>query len=97
MLRTLLLTGAGILARNPAYGSFPSVPTNVRQHPWRDFYTFRNSLLRVLQGHGTVGPMGEMPIREDWKASESAWQPAEADPEFFVVADMGTSGAVGIE
>jgi hypothetical protein len=32
--------------------------------------------------------MGEMPILEDWEASESAWQAAQADPDFFVVADM---------
>ena len=55
---------------------------------WREYYTFRNALLRVLQRYGTVGPMGEMPILEDWEASESAWLAGTEDPDFFVVGDM---------
>ena len=55
---------------------------------WREFHTFRNSLLQVLKDYGSVGPMGEMPILEDWEASESAWEVAESDPDFFVVDDM---------
>jgi hypothetical protein len=32
--------------------------------------------------------MGEMPILENWEASESAWKMATANPDFFVVDDM---------
>jgi hypothetical protein len=55
---------------------------------WREYYSFRNTLLRVLQSYGTVGPMGEMPILDDWESSEDAWPVATTDPDFFVVGDM---------
>jgi hypothetical protein len=29
---------------------------------WREYYALRNSLLRVLNEFGSVGPMGEMPL-----------------------------------
>jgi hypothetical protein len=55
---------------------------------WREFYGFRNELLRVLQPYGTVGPMGEIPILEDWESSEKAWKGGTSNPDFFVVSDM---------
>jgi hypothetical protein len=55
---------------------------------WREYYSFRNGLLRVLKPYGTVGPMGETPILNDWEASEEAWRRATSDPDFFVVDDM---------
>ena len=67
----------------------PATPTSGPPlFTWREYYSFRNSLLRVLKRHGTVGRMGEMPILDDWEASEAAWPAAEADPQFFVVDDM---------
>lgn len=55
---------------------------------WREFYGFRNELLRVLQPYGTVGPMGEMTMLENWEASEEAWKSGTPNPDFFVVDDM---------
>jgi hypothetical protein len=55
---------------------------------WREYYRFRNDMLSVLRGYGTVGPMGEMPILDDWETSRDAWQGGTDDPDFFVVADM---------
>jgi hypothetical protein len=55
---------------------------------WKEYYGFRNDLLRVLRPHGSVGPMGEMPILDDWETSRDAWQGGADDPDFFVVAEM---------
>lgn len=41
-----------------------------------------------MRAYGTVGPMGEMPICEDWESSEAAWQFETSDPDFFVPDDM---------
>jgi hypothetical protein len=67
---------------NPADKSGPPLFT------WREYYTFRNELLRVLQPYGTAGPMGETPILDDWEASEHAWRDGTSNPDFFVVSDM---------
>jgi len=66
----------------PTEGSGPPLFT------WRDYYTFRNSVLRVLGKYGTVGPSGEMPILETWEESEDAWKAGDKKPDFFVVSDM---------
>jgi len=58
---------------------------------WRDFYAFRNSVLRTLQNYGTVGPMGEMPILRSWEASQAARRADTRRPDFFVVDDMWNS------
>jgi hypothetical protein len=60
------------------------------QYTWKEFYRFRNALLRVLKPYGTIGPMGELPILEDWETSERAWnnEDASSNPDFFVVSDM---------
>ena len=60
------------------------------QYTWKEFYRFRNALLRVLKLYGTIGPMGELPILEDWKTSEHAWhdEDASSSPDFFVVSEM---------
>jgi len=55
---------------------------------WREYYCFRNELLRVLQPYGTVGPMGELPIFDDWETSNEAWEAGTRNPDFFVVDDM---------
>jgi hypothetical protein len=69
----------------PTEGSGPPLFT------WRDYYTFRNSVLRVLGKYGTVGPSGEMPILETWEESEDAWKSGNQNPDFFVVSDMYNS------
>jgi hypothetical protein len=55
---------------------------------WREYYGFRNDIVRALRVYGTVGPMGEMPIRDEWEASEREWEGGASNPDFFVVADM---------
>jgi len=46
--------------------------------------------MHVLKPYGTIGPMGELPILEDWETSEHAWydEDASSSPDFFVVSDM---------
>ena len=55
---------------------------------WREFYSFRNTLLRILSRYGTTGPSGELPILETWELSEDAWKSGTSNPDFFVVSDM---------
>src|SRR6516225_8319591 len=55
---------------------------------WREFYGFRNAVLAVLRRYGTVGPMGELPIRLPWWLSKTAWKVGTRNPDFFVVDDM---------
>jgi len=55
---------------------------------WKQYYSFRNDLIRILQRYGTIGPMGEMPILDDLETSEEAWHGGTKNPDFFVVADM---------
>jgi hypothetical protein len=55
---------------------------------WKNFYRFRNALLRVLGSYGTVGPSGEMPILPTWWMSSALWKPGAPRPEFYVVSDM---------
>ncbi|MCU1337002.1 MAG: hypothetical protein JWO19_2583 [Bryobacterales bacterium] len=55
---------------------------------WQEYYSFRNNLVRIMQPYGTVGPMGEMPILEEWETSEEAWQAGTSNPDFFVPSDL---------
>ena len=55
---------------------------------WREFCSFRNELIHVLKSYGTVGPMAEMPIPDEWEASKNRWQFGASDPDFSVVGDM---------
>jgi hypothetical protein len=67
----------------------PRAPTSGPElFTWRDFYTFRNAILRVLSKFGTTGPMGEMPILDNWELSKDAWKFGMRNPDFFVVSDM---------
>jgi len=67
----------------------PPAPTSGRPlFTWREYFAFRNALLRVLRRFGSVGPMGEMPLLSDRATSEAAWRFETAEPDFFVVDDM---------
>src|SRR5439155_14605253 len=67
----------------------PAAPTSGPPlFTWREYCRFRNALLGVLRAYGTVGPMGEMPIREDWGSAQAAWQSETSDPDFFVPDDL---------
>jgi len=66
-------------------------PANMSGPPlftWREYYHFRNLLLRVLQPYGTVGPMGKIPILDTWEESQAAWYVGVPNPDFFVPEDM---------
>jgi hypothetical protein len=55
---------------------------------WREFYAFRNHVLRVLRVFGTAGPMGEVDLsvtEEDQPAFNSE---IIDNPAFYVVDDM---------
>jgi hypothetical protein len=66
----------------------PADKTGPPLFTWREYYTFRNDLLGVLQPYGSAGPMGKTPILDDWEASEGAWLGGTSNPDFFVVSDM---------
>ena len=55
---------------------------------WKEFYGFRNHVIRVLSRFGTVGPTGEADLSaEDDDAPEFKGE-VVLDPDFFVVDDM---------
>jgi hypothetical protein len=55
---------------------------------WKEFYNFRNHVLRVLRVFESAGPMGEVDLSAD-EEDEPSWS-AEIvqDPAFYVVDDM---------
>ena len=55
---------------------------------WREFYNFRNHVLRVLRVFGTAGPMGEVDLSVVDEDEPSFSSEIVKDPEFFVVDDM---------
>ena len=52
-----------------------------------DYVGFRNALVRVLQSFGTVGPVGELPIVDDWNGAASKREVGSCDPDFYVAPD----------
>ena len=56
--------------------------------PWRDFYNFRNHVLRVLRVFGTAGPMGEVDLSVAEEDQPSFSSEIVESPVFFVVDDM---------
>jgi len=55
---------------------------------WKDFYNFRNHVLRVLRRFGSAGPMGEVDLSIDTEDAPSFRDDTVDDPDFFVVDDM---------
>ena len=73
-------------------GNYHEVPTPDFEQPalfnWREFYNFRNHVLRVLRVFGTAGPMGEVDL-SDVEEDEPSFSSEIVDsPVFFVVDDM---------
>ena len=58
------------------------------QFTWKDFYNFRNHVLRVLRQFGTAGPMGEVGLSADSDDEPQFKDDHVDDPDFFVVDDM---------
>jgi len=66
----------------------PADKTGPALFTWQQYYSFRNEIVEALRRYGTVGPMGVMPILEEWELADSAWQAGDPKPKFFVVSDM---------
>jgi hypothetical protein len=55
---------------------------------WKDFYNFRNHVLRVLRRFGSAGPIGEVDLSIDTDDEPSFSNESVNEPDFFVVDDM---------
>jgi hypothetical protein len=73
-------------------GNYFEVPTMDYEQPalftWREFYNFRNHVLRVLRVFGTAGPMGEVDLSVVEENGPSFSSVIVENPRFFVVDDM---------
>jgi hypothetical protein len=72
-------------------GNYFEVPTLDYEQPalftWREFYNFRNHVLRVLRVFGTAGPMVEVDLCAADEDEPSFSSEIVESPEFFVVDD----------
>ena len=80
-------------------GSYYEVPQMAYEQPplvtWRDFYDFRNHVIRLLRVFGTAGPMGEV----DRSADEDDWpcfglESLAGGPNYPPAHDSATSSRV---
>ena len=73
-------------------GSYYEIPQMDYEQPplvtWRDFYDFRNQVIRLLRIFGTAGPMGEVDLSADEEDQPCFNPEIVEDPVFFVVDDM---------
>ncbi len=73
-------------------GDYFEVPKTDDELPglftWREFYNFRNQVLRVLRVFGTAGPMGEVDLSAAEEDQPSFSSEIVENPTFFVVDDM---------
>jgi hypothetical protein len=73
-------------------GTYFEVPPIDYEQPalftWREFYNFRNHVIRVLRVFGTAGPMGEVDLSVIDEDEPSFSSEIVKNPEFFVVDDM---------
>src|ERR1700722_8629678 len=73
-------------------GNYLEMPDMNYEQPalftWRDFYNFRNHVLRVLRVFGTAGPMGEVDLSVAEEDQPSFSSEIVESPVFFVVDDM---------
>lgn len=66
-------------------------------YTWQEWHSFRNAVLDILSGYGSVGPMGKLPILESYEKSQNEWHFATRQPDFFVVDDDMYGNSVRIE
>jgi hypothetical protein len=55
---------------------------------WKDFYNFRNHVLRVLRRFGSAAPMGEVDLSIETDDEPTFSEETVNEPDFFVVDDM---------
>jgi hypothetical protein len=59
------------------------------QFTWKEFYDFRNHVIRTLRRFGSAGPLGEADLSIDDEDEEPAFEDGVVEePDFFVVDDM---------
>jgi hypothetical protein len=73
-------------------GSYYEIPHMDYEQPplvtWKDFYGFRNQVIRLLSVFGTAGPLGEVDLFAD-EGDQPCFSPKIVEaPDFFVVDDM---------
>jgi hypothetical protein len=73
-------------------GSYYEIPPMDYEQPalftWREFYNFRNHVIRLLRAFGTAGPMGEVNLSNSEEDELSFSPEIVKNPDFFVVDDM---------
>jgi hypothetical protein len=73
-------------------GSYYETPPMDYEQPglftWREFYNFRNHVIRLLRIFGTAGPMGEVDLSIVDEDQPSFSSEIVDDPAFFVVDEM---------
>jgi len=73
-------------------GSYYEIPQMDYDQPplitWRDFYHFRNQVIRLLRIFGTAGPMGEVDLSADEEDQPCFSPEIIEEPDYFVVDDM---------
>jgi hypothetical protein len=73
-------------------GNYLDMPEMDYQQPalvtWKEFYNFRNHVLRVLRVFESAGPMGEVDLSADEEDEPSFSAEIVQNPAFFVVDDM---------
>jgi len=62
--------------------------TQPGQFTWKDFYSFRNHVIRCLRRFGSAGPTGEADLSVDDEDAPVFEKAILRDPDFFVVDDM---------
>ena len=68
-----------------------------RVHTWQEWHSFRNAVLDILSRYGSVGPVGKLPIRDNYEESTNEWHVATREPDFFVVDDDMYGNSVRVE
>ena len=73
-------------------GSYYEIPQMDYEQPpvitWRDFYNFRNQVIRLLGTFGTAGPLGEVDLSADEEGQPCFSPEIVEEPDYFVVDDM---------
>jgi hypothetical protein len=73
-------------------GSYYEIPQMDYEQPplvtWKDFYGFRNQVIRLLSVFGTAGPLGEVDLSADEEDQPCFSPEIVEEPDFLVVDDM---------
>lgn len=66
-------------------------------HTWKEWHSFRNGVIDILLRHGSVGPLGKLPILETYEESANEWHVSTHKPDFFVVDEDMYGDSVRVE